>query len=96
MLLFSSDNRACLLFTDENEEEDDELDEDELDEDEPDDDGGVKFRLDALLFRLDTATTLVVTGAATKTGGVAATGVIAGVGLTFSKKLKSLRSGKSI
>lgn len=67
-------------------EDEDEDDEDE-DEDEDDDDGGVKLRLEAAAADADAFDTFV---SATK--GVLETGV----GLTFSKKLKSFKSGNNI
>ena len=66
----------------ENEDEDD--DDDDEDEDEDDDDGGVKLRLEAAAAAFDTFVS--ATKAVLETG----------VGFTFSKKLKSFKSGNNI
>jgi hypothetical protein len=96
-LLAASTRANLLLFTeekddeDEEEEEEEDDDEDEDDED-PDEDGGVKFRLDALTLGVVVVVLVVAVEAVDAVVG----GVVAGVGLTFSKKLKSFKSGNNI
>jgi hypothetical protein len=73
------------LIEDENEDDEDE-DDDELEDELDEDEGGVRLRLEALASAVVVVVVLVVGGG----------GWIIGVGLTFSKKLKSFKSGNSI
>ena len=79
------------LFTEKDDEDDDE-DDDEEEDDDDEDDGGVRLRLDTTAAAFDEFVSLVDVAVIS---GVAS-GVLTGVGLTFSKKLKSFKSGNNI
>ena len=95
LVLISLASFALFTENDDDEEEDDDDDEDDDEDDEDDDEeGGVKLRLED-----DVLPAAVMSAGVTATpvlAGVVGVGGASGVGLTFSKKLKSLRSGKSI